>query len=104
MATLQVVLDVFQSSGIGPRAPGEGVVVGLAVVVPPGNVSSLVLDRIFKRLVSGAKLDKMDKNLGLRISMLRRKSRQGLESRDEVTEAQIRQSEREKEKEPGITK
>ena len=44
MATLQVVLDVFQSSDIGPRAPGEGVVVGLAVVVSPGNVSGLMLD------------------------------------------------------------
>jgi hypothetical protein len=44
MATLQVVLLVLRSSNIRPRASGERVVVRLAVVGPPGNVSGLMLD------------------------------------------------------------
>ena len=44
MATLQVVLLVLGSSNIRPRASGERVVVGLAVVVSPGDVAGLMLD------------------------------------------------------------
>lgn len=44
MAALQVVLLVLRASNIGPRTSGEWVVVGLAVVVPPGNVPGLMLD------------------------------------------------------------
>lgn len=44
MATLQVVLLVLGSSNIRPRASGERVVIRLAVVVSPGDVSGLMLD------------------------------------------------------------
>lgn len=44
MATLQVVLLVLGSSNIRSRASCKRVVVGLAIVGSPGNVSGLVLD------------------------------------------------------------
>lgn len=70
MATLQVVLLVLRLSNIRSRAPGERIVVGLAVSLSPGNISGLLLDWVLKRLVSGVELDKADENLSLRLSML----------------------------------